>query len=144
MTKQIVIFNNEPGSYPIGVQPWFESFEANLKADGVKHKVLEIDDKEEYYWGDYETGRVVDKHELPLIDEVAIDTLINKEVLAEYPVHTQLNIISDCIEKAGIPLTADFIEMRDFIKQKVANHNEAKEVYKSNPDVYAFWPKPTI
>lgn len=143
MTKKIVIFNNTPGSHPIGVETWFETFENNLKTAGIKHRVVEIDDVEEYFWGDYETGRVVDKHDLPLIDEIAIDTLINKEVLSEYPVHTQLNIMADCIEQAGIPLTADFIAMRDFIKQKVANHNEAKEVYKNNPDVYAYWPKPT-
>jgi hypothetical protein len=50
--------------------------------------------------------------------------------------------MADCIEKAGIPLTAEFIEMRDFIKQKVENHNTAKQVYQENPDIYAFWPKP--
>jgi hypothetical protein len=34
--------------------------------------------------------------------------------------------------------------MRDFIKQKVENHSSAKQVYKDNPDIYAFWPKPDV
>jgi hypothetical protein len=142
MTQQIIIFSND-GANPISVVEYTSAFAANLTASSIKHKVLEIG-AEEYYWGDYATGRVVDKHELPLIDEIAIDTIVNKEILINYPVHTQLNIIADCIEKAGIPLTPEFVEMRDFIKQKVENHSSAKQVYKDNPDIYAFWPKPDV
>lgn len=142
MTQKLVIFNAD-GSHPMSVVDYDAEFAANLTAKNIKHRIETIG-PEDYFWGSFNNGRVVDKHELPLIDELAIDVLINKEVLANYPVHTQLNIMADCIEKAGIPLTPEFIEMRNFIKQKVANHNEAKAVYKSNPDVYAFWPKPVV
>ena len=70
--------------------------------------------------------------------------VVNKEILVEYPVHTQLNIICRCLEEAGIPLTEEFVQMRDFIKTKAENHNAAKETYKDNPEIYAFWPKPEI
>jgi hypothetical protein len=142
MTQKIVIFHSD-GIHPMSVVDYNEQFAENLTASGIKHRVETIE-PEEYFWGDYATGRVVDKHELPLIDEIAIDTIINKEILAAYPVHTQLNIIAECIEKAGIPLTEDFIQMRNFISTKVENHKAAKEVYKDNPDVYAWWPKPDI
>jgi hypothetical protein len=142
MTQKIVIFNKE-GTNPLSVQDYDEQFVANLTAGGIKHRVETIGDNE-YFWGDFATGRVVDKHEVPLIDELAIDVLINKEILANYPVHAQLNIMADCLEQSGIPLTEDFIEMRNFIRQKVENHNNAKQVYKENPDVYAFWPKPDV
>jgi hypothetical protein len=140
MTQQIVIFD-KTGSHAISVMDYSEQFATNLSNTGVKYRVENIG-PEEYFWGDFATGQVYDKHEKPLIDELAIDTIINKEILVKYPVHAQLNIIADCIEKAGIPLTDDFVEMRDFIKQKVENHNTAKQVYQENPEIYAFWPKP--
>jgi hypothetical protein len=142
MTQKIVIFN-EAGDAPISVVDYTEQFATNLAASTIKHKIVEIN-ANQYYWGNYATGSVVDKHDMPLIDELAIDTLINKEILSNYPVHSQLNILAECLEQAGIPLTADFIEMRRFIKQKAENHNNAKQTYKDNPDIYAFWPKPTI
>ena len=140
MTQQIIIFD-KTGSHAISVMEYSEQFATNLSNTDVKYRVENIGPTE-FFWGDFATGQVFDKHEKPLIDELAIDTIINKEILIKYPVHAQLNIIADCIEKAGIPLTDEFIEMRDFIKQKVENHNIAKQVYQENPDVYAFWPKP--
>ena len=75
MTQKIIIFSND-GSNPISVVEYTAAFAANLTASSIKHKVLEIG-AEEYYWGDYTTGRVVDKHELPLIDEIAIEGFQN-------------------------------------------------------------------
>lgn len=142
MTQKIVIFDKD-GTRPISIVDYAEHFAANLTTADVKFRVEAIGD-DDYFWGDFATGRVFDKHEKPLIDELAIDTIINKEILSKYPVHTQLNIIAECLENAGIPLTADFIEMREFVKQKVDNHNTAKQIYKDNPDIYAFWPKPDV
>ena len=142
MTQKLVIFNTD-GSMPIQVADYDADHAANLAKANIKYRIEEIG-PEDYFWGNFATGRVVDKHELPLIDERAIDTLINKEILIQYPVHAQINIIADCMEKAGIPLTPEFIEMRKFIRQKVENHNDAKQVYKDNPEVYAFWPKPSV
>jgi hypothetical protein len=141
MTQKLVIFN-AAGTQPMSVTDYDADFATNLAVQNIKYRIETIG-PEDYFWGDFATGRVVDKHELPLIDELALDTLVNKEVLAKYPVHTQLNIIADCIERAGIPLTTEFQEMRSYINQKVSNHNEAKTVYKNNPDVYAFFPKPS-
>lgn len=142
MTQKLIIFNSD-GSHAISMQDFDQGFADRLAAQNIKFRSVNVE-QNEYYWGTYETGRVVDKHEMPLIDEAAIDMVVNKEILIEYPIHTQINIICDCLEKAGIPLTSDFIEMRNFINSKAANHNAAKETYKANPEIYAFWPKPEI
>ncbi len=142
MTQKLIIFNSD-GSRVVSVQDFEQEFADRLTASSIKFRSENVGNNE-YFWGDFSTGRVVDKHEMPLIDEVAIDTVVNKEILLRYPVHTQINILAQCLEAAGIPLTAEFTEMRDFINTKAANHNEAKETYKANPDLYAFWPKPEI
>ena len=142
MTQKLIIFNTD-GSQVISIQDYDEDFANRLTEGNIKFKSLNVGNNE-YYWGDYATGRVVDKHEMPLIDEVAIDAVVNKEILARYPIHSQINIICQCLEAAGIPLTDELVEMRNFISTKAANHNAAKEVYKANPEIYAFWPKPEI
>lgn len=142
MTQKLVIFNSD-GSQAIAFQDFDQEYADRLTAANIKFRSENIEDNE-YFWGNFATGRVVDKHELPLIDEVAIDMVVNKEILMQYPIHTQLNIICECMENAGIPLTQDFVEMREFIKTKAANHNAAKETYRANPEIYAFWPKPEL
>lgn len=141
MTKHIIIFSSD-GSHVQTTQDYTETFDTNLATSGIKYKVLEYDDKFFYYWGDYVTGGLREKHEHPLIEEVAIDELTNKEILLRYPVHTQLNIIANCLISAGIPLTSEFTEMKTWVDQKVSNHNQAVDTYAANPTIYSFWPKP--
>ena len=142
MTQKLVIFNAD-GSHVVSIQDFEQAYADRLTEANIKFRKETIG-QNEYFWGSFATGKVVDKHEMPLIDEAAIDMVVNKEILIEYPIHTQLNIICKCIEEAGIPLTAEFVEMRNFIKMKSDNHNAAKETYKANPEIYAFWPKPEI
>ena len=141
MKRMILVFNKD-GSQVISAQPYDETFESGLKAGGVKHKVLFYDIENYYYWGDYDNGGIRSLNDQPLLEELAIDELTNKRILAKYPVHKQVNIIAECLAAAGIPLTPEFAEMRDFINAKVASHNQAIQSYKDNPDVYSFFPKP--
>ena len=96
----------------------------------VKLRVVEI------YQMDVEAENEIDA------EEVAIEEVINKQILVKYPVHKQLNIIATCLEAAGIPLTSEFTEMREYINQKSVNYNSALQTYKDNPSVYSFYPKP--
>ena len=140
MTQKIAIFN-ETGSHVISMMDYDLGFVTNLTENNVKHKVLTIDLATHYYWGDFSTGTIRSLNEQPIIEEVVLDTIINKDILARYPIHTQLNIIADCIEKSGIPLTPEFQEMRSWIEQKVENHNSAIDAYTANPNIYSWWPK---
>lgn len=141
MTQKIAIFS-EDGNHVISMLDYDTEFVSNLTSSTVKHKVLDINPDTEYYWGTYETGAVRSLDEQPIVEEVVLETITNKEILAKYPVHAQLNIMAECIEKSGIPLTSEFIEMRTWIKNKVNNHNSAINAYESNPSLYSWWPKP--
>ena len=141
MTKHLIIFSSD-GSHVQAIQDYTDAFDANLASSGIKYKVVEYDATTQYYWGDFATGGLRNTHEQPLLEEIAIDELTNKEILIKYPVHTQLNIIAECLQRAGIPLTAEFTEMKTWIDQKVSNHNQAISTYAANPDIYSFWPKP--
>jgi hypothetical protein len=123
-------------------QPYDAEFEARLTFGDIPHKVLDYDIENEYYWGDFDNGGIRSLNDYPLLEEIAIDELTNKEILSKYPVHAQLNIIANCLNAAGIPLTPEFTEMRNWINQKAAKHNQAIQTYKENPDVYSFNPKP--
>ena len=140
MTQMIVVFN-EDASAAIMWQPHDADFEAGLVAQGIQHKILDFDPDNEYYWGDYATGGIRNSNEVPLVEEVAVDEVVNKTILSRYPVHKQLNIIAECFAAAGIPLTDDFTEMRNWINTKISNHNSAVQAYKDKPDVYSFNPK---
>lgn len=143
MTKKIFIFSTDKVNL-LTVQDYDVSFENNLKSENVPYKVLDIDESHQYYYGDYNTGSLRSINDNPLIEETVIDTITNKEILARYPVHTQLNIIAECIEKSGIPLTQDFVEMRSWINQKVSNHKEAISTYSANTNIYSWVPKPKL
>lgn len=139
----IIIFN-DTNSTAITAQPYDADFESNLIAGGITHKVVDYDIANEYYWGDYATGGIRSLNDYPLLEELVQEEATNKQILAKYPVHKQLNIISKCLTEAGVPLTAEFIEMRDWINLKATNYNNAIQTYKDNPNVYSFYPKPQI
>lgn len=141
MTKKLFIFNTEKTNI-ISVSDYDVDFENNLKSANIPHKVFDIDESHQYYYGTYDSGSIRSTNDHPIIDEVIIDTITNKEILAKYPIHTQLNILADCIERSGIPLTAEFTTMRSWINQKIQNHNESIDVYSNNTNVYSWVPKP--
>jgi hypothetical protein len=143
MTKKIFIFSSDKKDL-ISVMDYSEEFETNLSTSTVPYKVLNIDETHQYWYGNYDTGSLRSKDVAPLIEESVIETIVNKEILVKYPIHSQLNIMADCMEKAGIPLTPEFIAMRSFIKQKVTNYNNSIEVYSENTDIYSWIPKPTL
>lgn len=139
--KNIIIFSADR-SRVISSQDYNSEFVERLIEQSVPHKVIDLDDANEYWWGDYASGEVRSLNDIPLIEEVAIDEVVNKQILVRYPVHKQLNIIAECLENAGIPLTDDFVAMRNYVNQKVNNHNNAVQTYKDQPGVYSFYPKP--
>lgn len=140
---KLFIFNTEKTNV-ISVVDYSTDFETNLRSANIPHKAIDVDDSHQYYYGNYDTGSIRSVNDHPIMDEIVIDTITNKEILARYPIHAQLNIIADCIERSGIPLTPEFVAMRTWINQKVQNHNDAINVYSSNTNVYSWVPKPPL
>lgn len=102
-------------------------------------KSVELDEEGGDYWyGDYATGQVKSRYEKPVIAESQVKFYTNLKVLEQYPIHKQLNIIIDAIEKSGIPQTDEFVKMKEFLQAVRDEHNEKVAVYSSNPDVYTW------
>jgi hypothetical protein len=102
-------------------------------------KLVELDQETGEYWhGDYSTGTVKSSQEKPVILESKVKYYSNIKVLEKYPVHKQLNIIIDMLDKSEIAKTVEYEKMREFLQAVRDEHNEKVAVYSSNPDVYTW------
>lgn len=102
-------------------------------------KKVEIDeDNGEYWYGDYATGVVKSRLEKPVVSESQVKFYTNLKALEQYPIHKQINVIIDMLDKSGIPQTDDFMKMKEFLQAVRDEHNEKISVYASNPDVYTW------
>ena len=102
-------------------------------------KAVEIDEElGEYWYGDYASGEVRSRYEKPVIAESQVKFYTNLKALEQYPIHKQINVIIDLIDKSGIAQTDDFVKMKEFLQAVRDEHNEKVAVYSSNPDVYTW------
>jgi hypothetical protein len=102
-------------------------------------KTVELDTAIGEYWnGDYHTGKIRNSGEIPLVLESRLKYNANIKALNEYSIHKQVGIIMNVLEKSGIPLTPEFIEMKNFIDAVKLNCKEAIEKYKNSKDVFDF------
>ena len=100
---------------------------------------VELDEEiGEYWFGDYATGQVKSRYEKPVVSESQVKFFTNLKALEQYPIHKQINIIVDMLEKSGIPQTEDFVKMKEFLQAVRDEHNEKVTVYASNPEVYTW------
>lgn len=102
-------------------------------------KSVEIDEENgEYWYGDYATGHLRSRLDKPVVAESQIKFYTNLKALEQYPIHKQINVIIDMLEKSGMPQTDDFVKMKEFLQAIRDEHNEKVAVYSSNPDVYTW------
>lgn len=102
-------------------------------------KKIEIDEEAgEYWYGDYNTGVIKSRFEKPVISESQVKFYTNLKALEQYPIHKQINVIVDMLDKSGIPQTDDFIKMKEFLQAVREEHSEKVSVYSSNPNVYTW------
>lgn len=102
-------------------------------------KRVDINEEDgEYWYGDYATGMVRSKLEKPVIAESQVKYYTNLKALEQYPIHKQINVIVDMLDKSGMPQTDDFMRMREYLQAIRDEHNEKITVYASNPDVYTW------
>lgn len=78
-------------------------------------KVVEME-PEEYYFGDYDTGKVLHPDDKPYISEKNLRFFATQDILSEYPVHRQLNIICDMLAQSDLKKTPEFEKMMEDIK----------------------------
>lgn len=112
-----------------------------LDPDEVKIKTVEYDPDKEIYIGTLTEGGVKKIADLDdgkaFIDEEVLNAGIADEIHQKYPMHKQLNIIIDMLDKCDYPNTPEFAEMVAYIKDLREMNKARKEQFKSS-DAYFF------
>lgn len=99
-------------------------------------------DPEEYCWaGTFDNGKLVkiEQDDNTLIDEDLLNYNVQENINSEYPMHKQINIIMDMLNKnPNIENTKEFTDMVNFIEDERKRNKARKEVYKADGTPYTF------
>jgi hypothetical protein len=102
-------------------------------------RAVSIDVANQEYWsGDYATGRVLSRLDKPVITESTLNYATNLKVLETYSIHKQLNILVDMLDKNTNEKTPEFVAMRDFLKAVRQEHLQKVQAYSSNAEAYTW------
>jgi len=102
-------------------------------------RVVELDEElGEYWYGDHLTGEIRTKLDKPVVTESVVRYATNVQVLSEYPIHKQLNVLIDLLAQSDVPKTAEFTAMKEFLDQARQNFVEKVEYYSTNTDAYVW------
>ena len=133
-----LMFNKSNGAMIGG----FETSETPAQyLEGVRYKTLAYDPETHAYVGDYATGSI---QEIPednntLIDEELLDNNVEENIIREYPIYTQLNIIMDVLHSnPNVVKSREFLRMMSFIEDERTKNAARKEVYKADDSPYNY------
>jgi hypothetical protein len=102
-------------------------------------KTVEIDEAlDEYWYGDYETGEIRSRAEKAVVTESLIKYITNTEIVKKYPIHKQINILIDMIDRLDVEKTPEFNEFKEFLSAARQKHSDRIEVYASTPEAYVW------
>ena len=105
----------------------------------INVKTVEIDTSAGEYWlGDYETGKIMSSNDKPLVRESELRYNTNLKILTAYPIHTQLSIVIDMLDKIATEKTPEFAKLKDFLDKERAMHKEKVQTYSNNPEAYVW------
>lgn len=134
--KKILLFNKEGGSL-------FATFESEgFDVSGIdpelfSYREVEMEDSE-FWYGDYETGRVYDNTQIQIVTQQAVRDRTIEKIFEKYFFIDQIKILTDML-KGFVPesdQTQDFRDMVAYIDEARAEYHAKKEAFSSNPDVY--------
>lgn len=92
----------------------------------------------EYYYGDYATGKVISTDEKPYISEKDIRFYTSADILGIYPYHKQLNIILEMLEKSSIEKTTEFDTMMQVLRPLREKANLQMQAFK-NSNAFSYY-----
>jgi len=96
---EVLLFNKKTGVLIGRIDPSIDV--STLDSEKFITKVVELN-VGEYYWGDYATGKIVNSDNKPYISEKDIRFYTSADILEQYPLYKQLNIIVDMLEKSDL------------------------------------------
>lgn len=112
---------------------------STLKLDKFLVKIIEIDDDlGEYWYGDYDTGEIRARADKPVITESFLKYNTNVEILTNYPIHKQLNILIDMLAQSDLTKTPEFEELKSYLDAARQNHRDQIDAYSGNIEAYTF------
>lgn len=110
---------------------------SGLNHDFYLYKEIEIDRDKEKVIGNYDNFRVAAIESEPLeINEDGLNQLAREKILKVYPMHDQLTILGQTLEKIADAVGVeceDLKEMNDYIAEVKRLNNLRKEFYASDP-----------
>ena len=140
-----MMFNAKNGTLVGHLPKGMSSF--GLDPDEVKIKTVTYDPDTEVYIGTFTDGEVKKIADVndgkTFIDEEVINAGTADNIEKKYPMHKQLNIIIDMLDKCDYPNTPEFAEMVSYIKDLRERNKASKKVYKES-DAYTFADKKII
>jgi hypothetical protein len=109
----------------------------SFNPEAILTKIVELKDTE-YWEGNFDTGKVYDATNIPTVTQEELQIGTHREILSEYPLYDQVNIISD---QLALILTEEnkieeFVNMRTFIEEVREKYRAKKEYYINHPDTY--------
>ena len=138
--KKVILFNAQSGAL-------FGSFDSDgFNLEGVDknlflYKEVEMSESE-FWYGDYETGRVYNNNETQVVTQQTLRDNVIKKIFSKYHYINQIKIISDML-KGFVPQenqTQVFRDMITFIDEARAEYHLQKEAYSSNSEMYIWIP----
>ncbi len=139
-TKRVLLFNKETGVF-------FGAFDsdgfnvAGIDTTILSYREVEMSDTE-FWYGDYETGRLYDNTEIQIVTQMTLRDNAIKKIYSKYFYIDQIKILVDQL-KVVIGTenqTKDFKDMVSFIDEVRAEYHLQKEAYSSNPEAYIWIP----
>lgn len=132
---EVLLFNKKTGVLIGRIDPSIDV--STLDSEKFITKVVELD-VGEYYWGDYTTGKIVNSDDKPYISEKDIRFYTSADILEQYPLYKQLNIIVDMLEKSDLEKTPEFKKMLEDIKPFRERANLQLQAYQST-NAFSFY-----
>jgi hypothetical protein len=111
--KKIILFNKHTGLV-VGTLE-HESMLQKINHNDFTYKIVHLDENE-YYFGDYETGKVYSYTKKPLVYERDLINETYNNIIASYPLYRQINAIIDVIQaNDNIKKTESFEKLVKFL-----------------------------
>jgi hypothetical protein len=139
-TKKVLLFNKETGTFFGGFDA--DGFNLNGIDDGIfLYKEVEMSETE-FWYGDYETGKIYNSTETQIVTQMTLRDNAIKKIFSKYFYIDQIKIITDQLKGfiGEDNQTQAFKDMTTFIDEVRAEYHLQKEAYSSNPEMYIWVP----
>ena len=132
-TNKVLLFNKVSGAY---ISMIVSNDTSGLDSTYYKWKIMQFDANTHEWYGDYDTGKLMAKDDLPtIIDEEAVDDQAGAVIKESYPWFSQINIVINVLKKViedsniSGEEVEKFNQMHSFIEARRDANRRYKDAY---------------